>query len=414
MAIQQFNGKWYNTDTKLYYDTSWSAMMKGTPSVFQYWQPKSNINPVAQWSTTAGGTFTGTYYTFDANGNPIPSSGSDSSDTSSTMGLTTRDIYQEGLDQLKADTAVAPGYYALQQKYAPLYANLQSQIARNQTSQLLPYYENTVLPATTRMTTASRAADINDVAKLGGQATQAFYAANPQLKALMDQLQREAQAGTTTELGTQLQSQAMTGLQAGTGLTESETRSAQQSARAGYSARGLVMSNPAIAQEVLNAAGLGAARQQTRQQFAQSVNQQQNAQANSDRGFLSQVAGQAAQTFDPYQSVLGRSATSTGLGQTMMGVAGTYTGSQGSTIATPFSSYASALNSGNQQSANSIWNTLYQGSQDVWSTQYNANAAANIANINAQAAVSAGNQGFWGQVIGGGLGAIGSVLGRKH
>ena len=79
-----------------------------------------------------------------------------------------------------------------------------------------------------------------------------------------------------------LEQQAANELARGRNLSAEDTRNAQQAAREGWAARGLVNSKGAVAEEVLNRDALGRQREAERRQFAQGVDQ---------AGFNQRVAG---------------------------------------------------------------------------------------------------------------------------
>jgi hypothetical protein len=113
------------------------------------------------------------------------------------------------------------------------------------------------------------------------------------------------QLGTTDPLLAQMQGMASQGLALGSSLSQEQINNATQAARAGYSARGLVQSNPAVAAEVLARDQYGQQLLAARQQFAggvqqagQAENQQQIANAMGLQGvdigatqFNQQMAG---------------------------------------------------------------------------------------------------------------------------
>jgi hypothetical protein len=106
-----------------------------------------------------------------------------------------------------------------------------------------------------RLNSATRAANVNDLSTMGPDALAAMKAANPQMAALMDQLN----------------SQASDELTAGSGLTSEEQRMMQQATRASWAARGLDGTNASAADEVLRQYALGQQLLRQRQGFAQGV-----------------------------------------------------------------------------------------------------------------------------------------------
>lgn len=203
-------------------------------------------------------------------------------DMSWIQDLPERDLYKETSDTLQAQVDLAPDVYAAESSDAygrPAYARLQTQI--NQ--------EN--LPAlnelSNQLTSATRAADIADVAALGPEAKAAFDAANPEQAALRDAL-----------LG-----RASSELALGSSLSAEEIAMGNESVRSAYADQGRSFGNPAITREVLNRYLLGEARQRERQNFAGSI-----------LGLTSQSS------IDPGLAVLGRGTTvSTPQAQSMLG-----------------------------------------------------------------------------------------------
>ncbi|HYB97508.1 MAG TPA: hypothetical protein VEC57_00045 [Candidatus Limnocylindrales bacterium] len=76
---------------------------------------------------------------------------------------------------------------------------------------------------------------------------------------------------TGSDIQRTLEQQALQGLQLGRGLSAEETRDATQAAREAFAARGLINSNAAIGQEVLNRDAVARQREAERRAFAQSV-----------------------------------------------------------------------------------------------------------------------------------------------
>jgi hypothetical protein len=106
-----------------------------------------------------------------------------------------------------------------------------------------------------RLNSATRAANVNDLSTMGPGALEALKASNPDMAALMDRLN----------------SQANDELTAGSGLTPDEQRLMQQATRASWAARGLDGTNASASDEVLRQYALGQQLLRQRQQFAQGV-----------------------------------------------------------------------------------------------------------------------------------------------
>jgi hypothetical protein len=219
--------------------------------------------------------------------------------------------------------------------------------------------------------TFQRGADIGDVARYGPQATAAFLAANPFLAASLTNLLGRT---SDSQILQTLNQQANEALAQGGQLSPQDIRSSDQAARAAYSARGLVGSEPAAAAEILNRDALMRQRIAAAQQLAsgvQGLNQQQ-----------ADLVGRASQIFsttlsDPFQAILGRPSGAAG------GGAG--------------GGYPQQIGTGAR-----LFDPMNPYAQDIYNTNYNAQAAANIANANNQA-------GQQSALIGGSLALGGSL-----
>jgi hypothetical protein len=205
-----------------------------------------------------------------------------------------------------AQAAINADPYANQvQNYA------QSQMAASQTP-------NAALQSLFGQSQAATAGQVQGFQQLAGQAGQMFNPTNQALQGLYQQAgtdrsgaqgfltgmrnqiaantrtpgfqqtsnQIMGQLGTTDPLLGQMQGMAQQGLALGSTLSPEQIANATQAARAGYSARGLVQSNPAVAAEVLSRDQYGQQLLASRQQFAggvqqagQAENQQQIANA---------------------------------------------------------------------------------------------------------------------------------------
>ena len=237
-----------------------------------------------------------------------------------------RNIGQETADTMKAYLKYSPGVVNLQNSLQPQIDQMNLDSMNRLTfgpggymdayKQAQPEMSSLAAAANT----TQRTADVQDVTNLGPAAVQAILNANPQQKALMDQINNSAMD-----------------LQYGSQLSPEQQRQAQQASRAAMAARGMGGTNLAAGDEVLKQYLAGNQLLQQRQQFAlQGANMNQA------------VAG------DPFQAILGRSSGATALG--MQGVGMGANASQASVANTqssfnPWNSYASQLygqNSGQQ------------------------------------------------------------------
>jgi hypothetical protein len=144
-------------------------------------------------------------------------------------------------------------------------------------------------PGMLQLQTGLRQADINDVANLGPQATQAMLNADPY----------------NAQLLAKLNAQANQELDAGSSLTPDQQRAMQQESRAAFAARGMGGGNGAIADELLKQFNLGQQLLEQRQRFAQGL-----------VGTNQQVVG------DPFMQILGRNGSALQNSQQSMNGAG--------------------------------------------------------------------------------------------
>lgn len=276
-----------------------------------------------------------------------------------------RDYGTEGQETLADQIALSPQLFAAEKEYRPQYAQLDTDILKSVMPQISAIEQ--------QATTSQRTADIADVEALGGRATEAFRAANPQLSAIQDALSARALEGGDSEIMQTLRGQALTELQRGGQLSADQIRDVEQQARAAFNARGIARSDAGAFAEALNRSRYSDQREAQRRQFAIGVDsadlQRQNYGSNllgTTGQFLSQTSS------DPFQAILGRSAAPSGVQG-----AGFSLQSQPQ-IFNPFDPYAGALNASNQQ---------------------------NI--MDARTATSANRA----SVIGSGIGALGSLFG---
>ena len=187
-----------------------------------------------------------------------------------------RDYGGEMRDTLQAQIDLAPQLYGAEEQYRGKYAQLDMDIAKQMTPQLLDLDETsqTRLGAMEReQLDLQRGGDIAAIEKYGGRARAALDAANPEQAALLAELNRQAQSG----------------LESRGDLSAWERREIQQSSRAGSAARGMGYGSQSMAMESLAQLQGATARQQQRQGFAQSM-----------------VGLNKATAADPFMAILGR------------------------------------------------------------------------------------------------------------
>jgi len=184
--------------------------------------------------------------------------------------------------------------------------------------------EEDIMPAMSRADIASqnyqRENDIASVERLGARASEAYLNSDPRSKGLLVELNRQASEGLAS---------------AGRGeLTPSQMRLAQQTARAGSSARGLGLGNQGLAAEVLGTYELSEKRRVAAMTNAQAV-------LGINKGF----------TADPFQAVLGRASGAFAAGVGQQQFASGFARNTGPTTFSPESQYASDMANQNQQTA---------------------------------------------------------------
>ena len=153
-------------------------------------------------------------------------------------------------ETLGAEVAYAPQVFAMNQEYAPQYAqlaqsNLDQFLNGNNGNGFLSEYTNSIMPqlvgAQSNANTATRTANISDAMNLSGAYNTATRAANPGAAGLLDQLSATAQQ----QLGY------------GTQLTQPEQFQLNQSVRAGQAARGMGQGPSDVFQESMADTNMG-------------------------------------------------------------------------------------------------------------------------------------------------------------
>lgn len=278
-----------------------------------------------------------------------------------------RDLYKETADTLKAQVDLAPDIYAAESSEEfgqPAYARMQLGIQQ----EMMPALN----AVSNQITSATRGADVADVERYGSQMSEAFKAANPELFAQLEAIEKRAAEAGPTEIERQMEAKALDRLKLGGNLTPEEAWRADQDIRGAYSERGRVQGNAAISSEILNRYGLRRAREDDAHALATGVNQMLRAGDDADRNFHLR-AGQlrAGAGVDPSLAVLGRASTvSTPAAQGQ-------TGRTGPEWFDPMSPYAADL-----------YNTNFNATVDSQMGAYNSAIARQQANI--QSGQSAG------------------------
>ena len=313
-----------------------------------------------------------------------------------------RDLAKEMETTLRAQLKLAPEQYASEAEWQPKYAALGRKTwAENMfgTAQhrgmldMAAEAQVSVDRISSESNTRSRSSDIADLERLGPSAVEAIRNANPEQKALIMKLNREAMGlGSDDPYSKMLKDQAMGGydplvqemrdqaqreLALGSGLDAATTREVQQNIRAAQAARGMGMGGGDMYQEAMGLGSAGEALRQQRRAFAGGVvgmsGQDKLArQLASERnlqqsfGLMGNVAEMnRANAVDPMLAILGRAS----------------------------GSYQPALAQGGQYGGDRF-NTMNPYAADLYNTNYNGEAAARIATAKNKAALT-------GSIIGG-------------
>lgn len=285
-----------------------------------------------------------------------------------------RDLAQETEDTLRVLMMLQPEIFASEARWRPEYAVLDALIMQEVLSGrggLLDYHESTLIPYGIRQTSAIRDADIADLERLGPRATEALLAADPNQQALMEELNR----------------QAMEELRLGGQLSPDEIRDVTQATRAGYSDRGMIRSEEAILDEIMNRSSYQQARQAQRRDFAGQV-----------------VGYNRAVTGDPMMAILGRPSDASGTAASVFGMG--HRNQTASGMFDPMNPYASSLYAGNQQAATSIY-----GSQaGLMGSIYGSQAGLYGGILGAQTSQDISRRERDAALMGGGLEFVGNIF----
>lgn len=308
-----------------------------------------------------------------------------------------RDLGKEYKDMLQAQVDLAPQIYASESQYRPQYARLDLNILKDimLNDGVLDLYEKELTPRLSKLDSMAsnlqRTADISDVESLGGRAREAFRALNPENTARLKQLSDMAENVGPSDIEKELTRQSLEDLKLGRNLSQSEIEDANQAARAGMSARGMVLGKPALAMEILNRDDVARNRLNERRNNAMTAETLFQQRQSGDRSFVGNVVNTTqSNVIDPFMMILGRPSRAVDQSQSMFNQSMPFTDTQNKMFGmnqSQFSQYASQLNSDNFEQANNFA----------------------IAQANASSANKAGAAGQKGQLIGAGIGAVAMI-----
>ena len=261
-----------------------------------------------------------------------------------------RNYGNEMRDTLQSQIDLAPQLYGAEKQFRGKYAQLDMDIAKQMTPQLLDLYETSQRRLGTmdrEQLDLQREGDISAIEKYGGRAREALDAANPEQAALLKEL--NAQALGDLKLGGQ--------------LNAGEQRQISQAARGAQSARGFGYGiNDAAIESWAQLQG-GSQKRQQRQGFAQSM-----------------VGMNKSTAADPFMAILGRPSS---MNPTMSGgVVGQAGGFNPGAMFSPESQYAG----------------------DIYNQNYQGQLAARTATAKNKAAMWGAGMSAVGSIVGGGMG----------
>jgi hypothetical protein len=199
-----------------------------------------------------------------------------------------------------------------------------------------------------------------------------------------------------TDIERELQRQATSELALGRTLSPEQQRQATQQARAGMAARGLGVSNSALAAEVLNRDAYASQREADRRNFAGSTNQLLVSNRQNRIGQVGNILGQSANTrmnqanlrsslaganitIDPYARAMN---PALGMGASTLGNSGQMIGNTYNN-ATQMAGNVAAVNA---SMLDSRWNTVQNNNASLQSAYMGAKASENAANMGLQGA----------------------------
>lgn len=274
-----------------------------------------------------------------------------------------RTMTQEGMDTINTYRNLAPPTLDFLNEFGPQYqkeANNELAAQMGGTADnpgSLGLFEHVIAPTMARTTalgnTAQREADVSDVERLGGRATAAIKAANPQQAKLLDLMNKMA----TDQLA------------AGSKMTPDMQREVQQSVRSGQAARGMGFGQSDLFDEALTSGTRGQQLLQSRQNYASGV-----------AGLNQQAVG------DPFMAVVGRQSMVTPYSQSNLN-AGQAATQANKPNADPFTAYAG----------------------DLYNTNFNAAYSNLFSQRNNDTAKQAALMQMIGSIVGGASGAAGAA-----
>jgi hypothetical protein len=312
-----------------------------------------------------------------------------------------RNYYREGSQTNQDNASILPGIF---QNYANVAGSYGQQDMANFASllQSLGITNQQLTGMANQQTaagnTALRTGNVADAGNLGGQALGVLQQLNPNMYGALNRTNTTAgTTGSPSDIQMTLEQQAREGLALGGQLSAEDNRLAQQAAREAWSARGLVNSPGAVADEVLNRDSLARQRLAERQALASAVDQQGFSQRQ--QGFGNQVQNSLLQmqgAFNPFETITSANTQNQGSNQQLF--------SQGA----GFSSGAFG-----NQNVNNLANPFSPYAQDVFGSNFNAGNARYISQGNNAAAMAGARDAASGEIANSFLRLIGGLYGAS-
>lgn len=246
--------------------------------------------------------------------------------------------------------------------------------------------------------------DLSPSYAVGEDALTAELFAGNRTSALLDKVNEDALAAGPSQIRSELERQALSDLGLGRSLSPEEIRDSEQGARAAYSARGMAMSNPAIAAEILNRDAAARAREAERRAFAGSVSSLGQSEDQANRNFQTSVQSANEASLGNWRNFVGQGVQIGGNSPVL--------GLLDQRASVPVTAPGGMLAQASQASA-----PLWSYGSDLFNTNFNSSAAANIAGQNkpspwASAGAGAASGASLGTAVYPGIGtAIGAVAG---
>lgn len=194
------------------------------------------------------------------------------------------DLLRTGREALQLQRESVPQQLALNQQYG-------GDFARNE-----------VDTANTRA-----AAEMAGIRGRGAEFNRSLRAGSPEIDAATSAMERNLGELGASDIEKEQQRQALGDLRLGGQLSAEEGRSANQAARAAFSARGISRGNPAAIAEVMNREQYSNSRRDQRRAYASSVDSQSTNRRATDASIANNAQNTLGSFYDPHMRLYGKS-----------------------------------------------------------------------------------------------------------